>query len=176
MSRNYLTLLLAVLFTAGTLSVSGQDIRKTMSLQDLVGDWGLVAEDTRVPGGKRDGNEILRIAVEDSEVTIFRRFEDEKGFIERTFVYFADGRGENNRWTSQDGTVMEQKTKTTWKKGVLLRKGSYKMRQGLMDSEERCRLSNDLQKLECDQLHRRPGARSLPFERDFTNRLIYKRI
>jgi hypothetical protein len=174
-----------ILYAVTALAASAQNVRKAMTLQDLVGEWELTSEDSSFPTGKSRGTEMIRIALKDNEVTIFRKFEDAEGFRESTSVYFADGRGETNRQTFDIGIVIEEKTKSAWKNGVLSSKGSYKITPlvrgfGILDGstaiEGRYRLSKDFLKLEYEEIQQRPGPRPPPSDRAFTTRKIYRRL
>ena len=172
-------LLLLTLLLAGT--VSAQNIRKSMTLQDLVGEWELTEQeasisDSRLPDSKERVKELTRITVDGKEVTIFKRFEDDKGFIERTYVYFADGSGETNRWIAETGTAMEKASKTKWKDGILIIKGNYKSRLGSMAFESRCRLSNDFLKLECEETQFLTGMRPTSLVRGLVTRSVFSRM
>ena len=176
MTGSRIVVLIVLWLSFGSLALSAQNVRSAMTPQDLTGEWSLVSQESSLARDKRKIDQQMRISVRENELTIFIRTEDENGFTERSFVYLTDGRGETNRWTSETGIVIERKTKTSWKKGMLTTKGSYKINDGTMDTEDRCRLSNDLQKLDCEQTHRRPGTRSMPIALGFTTRLVYKRM
>lgn len=179
MRRLIESFLLVALIAVGT--ASAQNVRKSMTVQDLEGEWELTSQETyvgetRVPDDEEQGKEVVRITVKDHEVTFFRQFEGDKRSIERTFIYFSDGRGETNRWTIEYGAAMEKVTKTRWKDGKLLTKGNFRSNHGSDTVESRCRLTNDLQKLECEEVRLRPGPQPPPFARGVTTKAVYRRL